>query len=432
MKKVLSLVLALALVLGLAVPAFATDDGTVSDVTKSYTTTITGVTPIPTIKLRIPATGGVVLNPYGMKVSLSMDENGKPQATPDDTDGSMDAIISATQVIESESEMELAVSATVTGKAATGVTFLTKEATNETTNSVYMYVGFKDIISTAAADFDDAVQAATIPSTPVAVAKAGDPSDCVLISSKATTAKVGTLELNASGKKSGLAFKLGGNAVSAPIKPWTDKMTAGATIAFTFSPAKLKGTAASVSLDESTITLIDGTAASKTLTAIFDAGDSGLTVTKYEWSSDDTDTATVTAGGTATDTSTTVTYVDDGIATVTVKATLSDDSTVEATCDVECVSAGDATATVTINSLTLDSSSTTSGNVGITYNAGATTLTAVSYAWETDNACVALSNDTTDTVTVSYSSTGSANVKCVVTLSNGATVTTGECEVTCS
>lgn len=94
-------------------------------------------------------------------------------------------------------------------------------------------------------------------------------------------------------------------------------------------------------------------------------------------------------------------------------------------------SAGDASVTLDKSTLTLDSTTTTSDTVTATFNVGSTSLTAASYAWATDNACVTLTNDNTAAVTIAHASAGTANVTVTVTLDNGATVTE-TCVVTCN
>ena len=92
---------------------------------------------------------------------------------------------------------------------------------------------------------------------------------------------------------------------------------------------------ASVSLNK-TATTLAAAGDTETLTATFDNGGSDLTVTKYDWTSDDAAKATVTPGGTATSTTGTVTHVAAGNANITVTATLSNNTTVSATCAVTC------------------------------------------------------------------------------------------------
>ena len=76
MKKVLSFVLAIALVLAVAVPAFATAaPGTTEIVDPArlatgVTNKITGQTSVGTLKVTVPTTNTVILNPYGLSLKI--------------------------------------------------------------------------------------------------------------------------------------------------------------------------------------------------------------------------------------------------------------------------------------------------------------------------------------------------------------------------
>ena len=134
------------------------------------------------------------------------------------------------------------------------------------------------------------------------------------------------------------------NTTNTNTATWAGNGTATVTVTATLSNgATLSDTCtvtctedASVTLDNSTLNVANGGTGS--LTATYNAGTSNLTVTKYEWASDDDSVATVTAGGGATDTRTTVTWAKAGTANVTVTVTLGDGSTTTATCAVTCAS----------------------------------------------------------------------------------------------
>ena len=122
-KKIMSTALASVMALSLAVPAFAAD----GDLEQN--TAITGTTQAPTIKITVPATGTVTVNPYKMEVTVGSDTK-------------TDQIISATQFIENASDVAVKVSAQVTGTAAGNLTFATASTQGSrapTTNSVFMY-----------------------------------------------------------------------------------------------------------------------------------------------------------------------------------------------------------------------------------------------------------------------------------------------------
>ena len=211
-KKLVSTALAGAMALSLSVPAFAAD----TDLEQS--TNITGTTQAPTIKITVPATGAVTVNPYKMAVSV-----GGSDVT--------DQIISATQYIENASDVALKVSAEVTGTAAGNLAFATASTQGSrapTTNSVFMY--FEMVAS------DDG---STEPTW--ATAYDSKAATQILVSTKATkkadmltlAAGTGTAAASAGGYA---AFHLAGDAASTPTTAWAAADKADVAIAFTFTP----------------------------------------------------------------------------------------------------------------------------------------------------------------------------------------------------
>lgn len=221
MKKVLSFVLALALVLALAAPAFA-GGGSTPNVTAPDATTgayganaeITGTTEAPTIKLTIPTTGSVVVNPYKMTVTV------------DSTDYT-DQVVSAAQFIKNESDVDVAIDVTTTGEVGTGseaVFATTTVGPTVTTKSVFLY--FEIMAST-----DDS----TAPTW--ATAYDSKSASMIPVSAKATTKK-DTIKLGAGDTTATYAaFHLAGNAATNPAKPWTATDTVNVKLAFTVRPA---------------------------------------------------------------------------------------------------------------------------------------------------------------------------------------------------
>lgn len=306
MNKILSAALAGVMALSLMVPAFAAEtEVTMDGLADGATVEVTGTTQTATVKILVPATGEVILNPYELDCTV-----------PGAASPVQDQIISATQYIVNESNLPVKVSTKVTGTIE-GAEFSATSAVAETTKKVNLQFG---IGATSAKD--------TEPGTFDTRALA-----------KTETAFADITMDKKGGTNPAVGYKFSGDASKNPDTPWTTDDVVGATIAFTF---KLEGnsggggstTAASVSLDNSTLNVANG--GTGTLTATYNAGTSGLTVTKYDWASDATGVATVTAGGSATDTSTTVTWVAAGTANVTVTVTLSNNSTVTATCAVTC------------------------------------------------------------------------------------------------
>ncbi len=215
-KKIMSSALAGVMALSLSVPAFAAAN---SNTSLEQNTAITGTTQAPTIKITVPDTGAVVVNPYKMSVTP---DGGSTAVT--------DQIISATQFIENASDVAVKVSAQVTGTAAGNLAFATASTQTKavTTNSVFMY--FEMVAS------DDG-------STEPTWATAYDSKSAtqILISTKATkkadmltlAAGTGTAAASAGGYA---AFHLAGDAASTPTTAWAAADKADVAIAFTFTP----------------------------------------------------------------------------------------------------------------------------------------------------------------------------------------------------
>lgn len=213
-KKLATLALAGAMTLSLAAPAFASGN---TETSLTQSSAITGTTQAPTIKITVPATGSVVVNPYKMEVL--------PTGGTAGTDEVQDQIVSATQWIENASDVAIkvsaAVSATVSGNAklATATTVSTKPVT---TNSIYLYLEAKptDDGTTAVADWSGAV-------TAVAAAKG-------TVKELGTLAKGDGTDAGSTGGY--MAYHLAGDAVEAPAVAWTANDKVDVTIAFTFAP----------------------------------------------------------------------------------------------------------------------------------------------------------------------------------------------------
>lgn len=210
-KKLISTALAGVMSLSLAATAFATG-------ALSQSMDITGTTQAPTIKITVPATGTVTVNPYKMEVTVGGDKV-------------TDQIISATQYIENASNVAVKVSAEVTGTPAGNLTLATATTQGTkavTTNSVFMY------FEMAVVDAGDA--------TPTwATAYDSKSATQILVGSKA--AKKADMLTLAAGDGSDAAsaggyaaFHLAGDAASTPTTAWVAADKVDVAIAFTFTP----------------------------------------------------------------------------------------------------------------------------------------------------------------------------------------------------
>lgn len=220
MKKVLSLVLALALVLAIAVPSFASTDNTLSAGGASASNVTTGTPEIPTINVTVPTTASFVINPYKMDVL--------PEGGTAGTDEVSDTVISTNQVITNTSNIGLNIGVTITGKGGSGVTFVDSITDATKTNSVALEFIYKVLGDAADADTVKTTGAAEDLSAETTKAK---------VTAKATPIENGiALAAPAAGKANGIAFVIAGDVVTAPTKPWTASMTATVTTVFTITP----------------------------------------------------------------------------------------------------------------------------------------------------------------------------------------------------
>ena len=218
MKKIVSAAMALVMTASLAVPAFATDSVVSSPDSSTgvygAAADITGTTQAPNIKVTIPSTGAVVVNPYKMEV----------------TSGSatvQDQIVSAAQFIKNESNVEVAIDVTTTGELGTNseaVLATNTVASTVTSKSVFLY-------------FE--IMPSTDGSTAPTCASAYDTKNTAMVpvaNAKATTKK-DTVKLAAGDSSPTFAaFHLAGNAASNPTKPWSSDDTVNVKLAFTIRP----------------------------------------------------------------------------------------------------------------------------------------------------------------------------------------------------
>ena len=197
-KKIMSTALAGVMALSLSVPALAAAN---TETSLTQNTEVTGSTEAPTIKITVPATNTVIVNPYKMTVQ---------NAAGDDV---TDQIVSATKYIKNESDVALKVSAEVTGKPAGALTLATASTQGSrapTTNSVFMYFEM---------DVADKTDGTADPTW--ATAYDSKAATQILVSTKATkkadmltlAAGTGTAAASAGGYA---AFHLAGDAASTP------------------------------------------------------------------------------------------------------------------------------------------------------------------------------------------------------------------------
>lgn len=338
MKRFASLVMAGVMTLSLATSAFA------ASTTPAGQVTVTGAYKDIPISVSVPTTGSAQINPYKLPVAITVGEQSIDLVGQQITTKPMN--------IKNQGAVKLDVNASLAVIPTGDVEIAAAKGTNNKTMAVSLEVAALDdaslavtseseslenTLSTMFADEDTWDGATTL------AAPAASKGATTVTPAKSTTAMavLGASKSNEGvisyGKDSMALFRLVGDLNAEPQAsgaddPWkaTDGFTA--TIVFKFTPHE--AVAASVALDNTTLNVANG--GTGTLTATYDAGESGLTVTRYAWASDDTAKATVVAGNSATATSTTVTWQAAGTANVTVTVTLSDGSEVTASCAVTC------------------------------------------------------------------------------------------------
>lgn len=345
MKRFGSIAMAGALALSLAVPAFANDTVTIEG----------GFEPI-TIAVSVPSTGEAQINPYGLPVNI----------TKSDTITNVpivgQKITSKPLSIKNEGETDLAVNATFkaipkanSNVAIKGAPLVTTGASADKGKQINLILEVAGLdnddykVSSLDTTLDDKLidafaSSATWDNAKTLTAPAAadstatpTPAKSASVMAKLGKSTVATGGLITYGADSIALFRLTGDLLEDPVKtenstevadPWVETDGFTATVVFKFTPYK----EATLTLS-ATATSIGTTAPNNTaaVTATFTAGDTGLTVTKYDWTSGTTATATCTPGGTAAATSTTVTSAAAGTTEIKCVATLSDNTTKEAT-----------------------------------------------------------------------------------------------------
>ncbi len=230
-KRIASTVLAGAMAMAMAVPAFAADP-------EPNTTVLTGTYKPIILAVTVPTTGNVIINPYGLPVEL--DE---------------ETVISGEQItngapllISNQSKVALAVGASVIGEVkGTGVAFSDTDASNETDKKINaVFQAFKA----------PGVTADTEPEELNAMFAELKSDDAVLTATVKATSEEATGDLVLrEGDEEGLTqdggaafFRLSGTVSKKPTTAWADTDGFTTTVAFTFEPGEYVG-AVTLALD---------------------------------------------------------------------------------------------------------------------------------------------------------------------------------------
>lgn len=323
-NRILSGVLAGVLAVSMAIPAFAEDPSTV--LTATYAE--------PTIEVTVPATGDVIINPFGMPVVVGKDG----QTTPADVSIIGAQIVTKPLAIVNTGATDLKVSASVTTETKGDLRLATsKPSSSDTTKSAYVYLQMKNstvtTTSTATGNISGLHAGDVTEEFGAWEQKPYASSTDLLLSGTAEAKKENMLTLKAADAagdpqlgSAGL-FRLAGQVVTSPRDAWatTDGFTA--TVAFSFKPDLT-----TASVDNATLSLsMAGTKTGDLIVSL----DNNTTITDVAWESSDESKATVAALDNPADHSkATVTGVATGTATITATITASNGLTYEVTCDV--------------------------------------------------------------------------------------------------
>ncbi len=279
MKRFASTVMAGALTMSLAVPAFAADSQTV--ITATYAETALDVV--------VPANTNATINPYGLPVTM---EDGLT------TISGQPITIPTPLTVQNQSSVALKMDAKITTNVETGMTLETTKGSDYDTNtSKELYVEFQafetafdgttvlDPTKTGPAwaglEDDDAALNVTLDAAAAVDTAADGTGSIVLREGKDSLAQAGSIAF----------VRLSGKVAKKATWAATDKLVA--TITYSFEPAvytKSAGTIAGAGGD--TAASADGGTLSVTLTPDLPTG---VTVDKWEWSSSNTTEATVAA-----------------------------------------------------------------------------------------------------------------------------------------
>lgn len=208
MKNKLSLTcVAVFLGICMSTQAFATS---ISD---SFGMTITGAYQAPKIEVIVPTTAEVVINPYRLPVAIGRGESDAQ-------------IMSSPACIQNKSEVPISVSVTAIGAVKEGsdmrLSSVTTQGTTLTSKSAFIYFEMQPADSDDPDDvyWDDGFDTARH-----------------LIVRTTARSKTNIVSLGMDGDYGCFgAFRLAGDCVANPRKPWTEDDGIDVTISFTFSP----------------------------------------------------------------------------------------------------------------------------------------------------------------------------------------------------
>lgn len=226
-KKFISSVLAGACALSMTSIASFAADTEISDLGSdgyaSQQVTVTSTTAMPTLKVTVPTTADIVLNPYKINVTTPITGN--------------DTIMSPEYEIKNESQCGVTVAATVKATPAGAAAIATAPLKGtETTKSVFMYL---ETTATSDTYYGEYVAKEVKPAKGASLTPEQEAANAackaqMAITAKDTTKDIATLSAGDTTAQS-IFFKVQGDAVTAPKTPWVaaDKVDLALTLKIT-------------------------------------------------------------------------------------------------------------------------------------------------------------------------------------------------------
>ena len=134
-KKLFSLIMAVAMIASLAVPAFAASPNVTGKGQQSRGVNLDGMMALAEVKVTLPESGKAILNPYKLKVSLSGDSISAVSG-----DSMDDQILSASHEIKNQTAAPMKVGVKIKVTPSSGLEMSATPCTGqETTKSVFMF-----------------------------------------------------------------------------------------------------------------------------------------------------------------------------------------------------------------------------------------------------------------------------------------------------
>lgn len=317
MKRFASTVMAGALALSLAVPAFATNS-----------TNITGTYRAITLNVTVPTTGSAIINPYGLPFALGAATISGQQIT-----------TGAPLLVQNKSAVPLSVSASIASSKKGNFEFAPSINDGDTDNlgkvefQMFKAPGVTEANATdmdvlnpkfAALKDNDALCHTVLTETNASAS----PAVPAVEENDIVTLK----PANDAGElvDGGAAFfRLSGNVVKKPDTAWTTTDGFSTKVTFTFEPTVMTASAGTIAADTGSSTSLSSATSETAQITLTPAA--GVTVTDWTWTSSDDAKATVAAK--ADKKQATVTAQAAGTATITVTGTGDDGTVYSATID---------------------------------------------------------------------------------------------------